>query len=335
MSIEMLQHHRGRGGDLALGLTLLAALAACGGGGDGGSGPGNSTVTVTKAAVSGDAQTGTVGQALANPIRVLVQKDGAADSGVTVTWAAAGTGGSVSPTTSITDAQGQAQTTWTLPQSAGTRSATASVSGAGGSPVSFTATALAGPATQLALVTGNNQTGETSAALTTPIKVQARDQFGNGVAGVAITWQVNSGGGSLNPTSGTTDLTGAATTWTLGPSIGAQGAQGSAAGLTGSPVVFAATGQAVPVGPVGVQVGNNFFSPSSITISAGQTVTWTWTSTGAVSHSVESTGSPSFTSSSIQSGNGKTYSFTFNNPGVYTYDCAVHGVGMSGTVTVN
>ncbi len=335
MLIEMLQHHRRRGGELAAGLTLLAALAACGGGGDGGNGPGNPTVTVAKAATSGDAQSGTVGQALANPIRVLVQKDGAPDSGVTVTWAAAGTGAAVNPTTSTTNAQGEAQTTWTLPQTAGSRSATASVTGAGGSPVTFTATAQAGAATQLALVSGNNQTGDTSAALTTPLKVQARDQFGNGVAGVTITWQVNSGGGSLNPTSGTTDATGASATWTLGPTIGAQGAQGSAVGLTGSPVVFAATGQAVPVGPVGVQVGNNFFSPASLTINTGQTVTWTWTSTGAVSHSVESTGSPSFTSSAIKSGNGQTYSFTFNSPGVYTYDCAVHGVGMSGTVTVN
>lgn len=335
MSSETLQRTRRRGGDLAACLILLTAAAACGGGSDGGNGPGNPTVTVAKAAVSGDAQTGTVGLALANPIRVLVQKDGQPDSGVTVTWAAAGTGASVNPTTSTTDALGQAQTTWTLPQAAGARSATASVTGAGGSPVSFSATALAGPATQLALVAGNNQTGDTSAALAVPLKVQARDQFGNGVAGVTITWQVNSGGGSLNPTSGTTDATGAAATWTLGSTLGAQGAQGSAAALTGSPVIFAATGQAVPVGPVAVAVGNNFFSPASITISAGQTVTWTWTSTGAVSHSVESTGSPSFTSSSVQSGNGKTYSFTFNNPGTYTYDCAVHGVGMSGTVTVN
>jgi plastocyanin len=29
------------------------------------------------------------------------------------------------------------------------------------------------------------------------------------------------------------------------------------------------------------------------------------------------------------------YTFTFNTPGVYTYDCAVHGALMTGTVTVN
>ena len=34
-------------------------------------------------------------------------------------------------------------------------------------------------------------------------------------------------------------------------------------------------------------------------------------------------------------GAGSVYTFTFNTPGVYTYDCVVHGALMQGTVTVN
>ena len=95
-------------------------------------------------------------------------------------------------------------------------------------------------------------------------------------------------------------------------------------------------------GPVGsVQVGNDFFQsahnnsrPAVDTVAVGQTVTWTWTSTGSTPHSVESEGTPSFTSSDVKTGNGMTYTMTFTAPGTYHYDCAVHGSMMSGTVVV-
>ena len=96
-------------------------------------------------------------------------------------------------------------------------------------------------------------------------------------------------------------------------------------------------------GPVGtVKVGNIFFesghngtsNPAQDTVAVGQAVTWTWTSTGATSHSVRSDGSPSFTSSTVMTGNGMTYSVTFTTAGTYHYDCAVHGAAMTGTVVV-
>jgi plastocyanin len=91
-----------------------------------------------------------------------------------------------------------------------------------------------------------------------------------------------------------------------------------------------------------VTVGNIFFqsghngtkNPAVDTVAVGTTVTWTWTNTGSVSHSVLSEGTPSFTSSAIQSGNGKTYTMTFNSPGTYEYDCAVHGEAMTGRIVV-
>jgi len=88
-----------------------------------------------------------------------------------------------------------------------------------------------------------------------------------------------------------------------------------------------------------VTVGNDFFSaggaaPAVTTVPAGTTVTWTWTNTGGVSHSVQSVGTPSFASSGIKAGEGSTYQVTFTTPGTYRYDCAVHGTAMSGTVVV-
>jgi len=70
------------------------------------------------------------------------------------------------------------------------------------------------------------------------------------------------------------------------------------------------------------------------TVAVGSTVTWTWTSTGSVAHSVQSQGTPNFPSSAILTGNGQTYSFTFTTPGSYAYDCAVHGAAMSGRIVV-
>ena len=99
-------------------------------------------------------------------------------------------------------------------------------------------------------------------------------------------------------------------------------------------------------GPIGsVTVGNNgttaFISahngssnPAVDTVAIGGTVTWTWTSTQGIAHSVQSLGSPAFASSAIMSGDGQNYAVTFTAPGVYQYDCAVHGTAMSGTVVV-
>jgi plastocyanin len=96
-------------------------------------------------------------------------------------------------------------------------------------------------------------------------------------------------------------------------------------------------------GPVGaVTVGNLFFqsahngttNPAVDTVPVGQAVTWTWTGTGSTTHSVESLGSPSFTSSNGITGNGMVYTFTFTQPGTYRYECAFHPTIMSGTVVV-
>jgi plastocyanin len=91
-----------------------------------------------------------------------------------------------------------------------------------------------------------------------------------------------------------------------------------------------------------VILGNNFFKSGHNgstnravdTVAVGGTVTWTWTNTGQIPHSVESLGSPTFTSSAIRTGDGSTHQVTFSTPGTYQYDCAVHGTAMAGTIVV-
>ena len=317
---------------LIAGAAGLHAIEACGDSTD--PQPTPVAPAVARATPSGDAQTGAAGLALGNPIRVVVTRGGQPEAGITVTWGTSGPGATVVPGTSTTDAQGIASTIWTLTQTAGATAATAAVPGATGSPIGFTATATAGPAAQLALAGGNNQTGDPGTALGLPLQVKAADQFGNAVAGVPVDWAVTAGGGSIAPATSTTSATGiASSALTLGPAAGANAAQATSAGLAGSPVIFAATA-AVSVPGTGVEVSNNEFTPGVRTVPAGTTVVWTWTGTGAVEHSVQSTGTPSFPSSAIISGSGQTYSHQFDVAGTYTYQCAVHGAAMSGTIVV-
>jgi plastocyanin len=91
-----------------------------------------------------------------------------------------------------------------------------------------------------------------------------------------------------------------------------------------------------------VIVGNNFFKSAHNgtvntavdTVAVGGTVTWTWTNTANVPHSIQSLGSPIFRSSTILTGDGSTYQVTFADAGTYQYDCAVHGVMMTGRIVV-
>ena len=88
---------------------------------------------------------------------------------------------------------------------------------------------------------------------------------------------------------------------------------------------------------VTVTVGNGgfFFTPSSVSIHPGDTVRWTWSSTG---HSSTS-GSPGMPSGLWDSGilnQGATFMHTFNTAGSFSYYCTPHGAccGMVGTITV-
>jgi len=193
---------------------------------------------------------------------------------------------------------------------------------------------------------GDQQTGPINQALSNDLRiVVTRD--GSPEANATVTWST-SGGGSLNPTSGPTDASGiGASTWTLGPSVGAQTAQAAVPGATGSPVSFSATATGGPPPPpppdaIGVTVGNIFFrsnrngtnNPAVDTVAVNGTVTWTWVSTFTTPHTVESTGATTFTSSALLTGNGKTYAFDFTQAGTYTYTCAEHPNQMTGRIVV-
>ena len=127
-------------GLLAVGMSLAVLGAGCSGDDQG---PGESPLVMEKPATkSGDEQTGPVGVALGNPLRVLITRDGEPVEGVDVDWAA-GQGGSLAQEEE-SDVDGFASVVWTLGPEIGTHAVTAAIDGADGSPLTYTATATTG-----------------------------------------------------------------------------------------------------------------------------------------------------------------------------------------------
>jgi adhesin/invasin len=199
--------------------------------------------------LSGDGQTGAPRATLPAPVVVAVtDADGNPVSGAAVTWVVTAGGGSVDPTTSSTDPEGHASTSWTLGPSVDTNTVEAVVSGVGSA--TFTATAAAGAASQIRIISGNGQSGQVGTQLAANLVVVVEDADGNAVTGATVTWQVTDGGGSVTPASGPTSANGqASTAWKLGSVPGTQkvrassGAAGhvdfQASATTGAPSVLA------------------------------------------------------------------------------------------------
>lgn len=170
-------------------------------------------------------------------------------AGLVITASIATGGGSVGgTTTATTNASGQATfSSLSISGTAGAKAlqfTTGQISGVQSNSLALTA----GPASNLISNSQVTQSGVVNQAVSSVPSVKAVDLDGNVVSGVAVTFAVQSGGGSVNPTSAIqTSASGVATvtSWTLGASVGTNTLTASATGLTGSPVTFTATGGAV------------------------------------------------------------------------------------------
>lgn len=80
-----------------------------------------------------------------------------------------------------------------------------------------------------------------------------------------------------------------------------------------------------------VTVQSFSFTPASVTIQAGDAVRW---SNAGGTHNVRSLTGPDAFGSGEPAGSEWQYTFTFTQPGTYTYQCDVHGTLMQGTVVV-
>lgn len=82
-----------------------------------------------------------------------------------------------------------------------------------------------------------------------------------------------------------------------------------------------------------IEIKNHLFEPTALTVSTNTTVTWTNESNSR--HYVTSTdGSPSSGLNSEPLNGDETYSFTFENPGIYEYVCTRHPDRMRAVIKV-
>jgi len=223
-------------GILAVGFSL-----ACGS--DGGLAVNLAPATLTL--VSGATQTDTVARLLPNHLNVLVRDaNGDPVPGAVVRYTLPPGGGTLSAPTSRTRPSGRTSTAWTLPARAGIYAVTASVDGL--APVTFRATAIPSHGARLRRDSGEAQVGIEGQSLEEVIVVQVTDVYGNGVAGMTVSFTLAPGMGSaLNPQSKSDSLGHVSSLWVLGPGPGPKRMQAKAPNLM--PILVNAT--ALPAMP--------------------------------------------------------------------------------------
>ena len=105
-------------------------------------------------------------------------------------------------------------------------------------------------------ISGDNQKGAAFAPLPNPFVVEAQDANGSALAGVSVTFAVTAGGGTLSTTITRTDENGRAqSTLTLGPNLGTNTVEVSAAGIESTVTFHAISDTESP--PITADVNND------------------------------------------------------------------------------
>ena len=206
--------------------------------------------------ISGDGQSGRIGEVLTQPFVVEVRdQNGEVFEGVPVTFSVTAGGGTVAPEIAKTDANGRAESTLTLGSVPGTNSVEASVEGISQTGVFSAEASLPPPEpTDLSIVSGDNQNGLTGEVLAAPFVVEVRDQYDNPMADVTVTFAVSEGGGSLSAATATTDANGRAeSTLTLGSDPGTNSVEVSVEGISQTEV-FSAEASLPPPEPTDLSI---------------------------------------------------------------------------------
>lgn len=174
--------------------------------------------------VAGAGQEVTVGTAVPIPPVVLItDSSGTPLPDIPVTFLAAG-GATTTGAEAATDTLGRAAVgSWTLGTTAGTYRLRADVDAEGvqGNPSFVEARAVPGPASEIVIVQGDNQVSEAKLPVPVSPKIQVRDSYENGVAGLSVSFR--GGGGSVAiPSESETDAGGFAGVdrWILGATEG-------------------------------------------------------------------------------------------------------------------
>jgi adhesin/invasin len=267
-----------------------------------------------------------------------------ADVAVTVQISAGG--GTLSGTTTATsDAQGRvAFTDLAIRGSPATRTLIFAADGVA-SATALVAVGVGAPAS-IEAAAGGGESAVVGTAVATAPAVLVRDADGNPLSGIPVSFKVATGGGSASGGTPVTGSDGVATVggWTLGPKAGANTLQATLSGLdvSGSPVVFTATGTPGPVSgakslvvadPAQIPASTGT-SQSTITVTArdafenpiaGLAVTLSATGTG---NTLTQPAGPTGTDGTV------TGTLSATIPGDHVVSAEIAGVAVTGTATV-
>jgi len=162
--------------------------------------------------VSGDGQTAVSGYPLAAPLVVRAESGGSPTAGVGISWTISGPG-TLSQTSSVTDAAGQAQVEMTSDVAIGAILVTATRNDSGAS-VTF----MLNAGIQIVQVSGNNQTGPPFSVADGQLVVSVTDGAGHPAEDVAVFWTVRSGGATVGSSFTSTNSAGIArVSYSFGP----------------------------------------------------------------------------------------------------------------------
>lgn len=256
-------------------------------------------------ATSGSGQSATVGTAFTNPLVATVSDQyGNPVSGVTVTFTppSSGASGTFSGgvNTATTNSSGVATSqTFTANTTAGGYSVTASTPGASAS-ATFTLTNTAGSAASITATSGSGQSTPVGTAFPNPLAATVKDQYGNLVSGVTVTFTPPAQSGASGTFAGgvntaTTNSSGVATsqTFTANNNQGAYVVSASVPGVTATASFTLTNSPPAPVITVSsgsgqqATVGTAFANPLVALVMqggsplSGATVTFTAPSSGA------------------------------------------------------
>lgn len=226
----------------------------------------NSAAPEEVQALSPPVQTGVASLPLSDSVAVKVLDElGGALAGYEVTFAVTAGSGLINKRSSVTittGTDGVARGEWRMGPDAGANRlrATSVYQGTGlnNSPLDFTANTTAGPAENIAIISGNNQSGLIGQPLAAPFVVSVTGNGNVPVANWPVYFLVTDGGGAVNPDTTYTDDNGRAqATLTLGNSPGANNNRVTATAPQSGSVNFVASGNTTTASTLTLVSGGN------------------------------------------------------------------------------
>jgi hypothetical protein len=181
--------------------------------------------------------------------------------GVTVNFTDNGAGGTFVTPSVVTGSSGTSSAQYSMGPNTGKIKITASSSGL--KSITFTENAVIGPAANVSVTSGNNQSGPAGTKLTQGLTVTVTDAYNNPVSGVDVTFSDGGAGGTFStPNPVLTGSNGTATaSYTLPTLAGPVTITATATGVA-NPATFAETAVAGNAATISIVSGNNQTAPN-------------------------------------------------------------------------